>query len=57
MKEILLIGTLALLSLIVLFSLTLLWASDPWGMQWYKHRCRCHEQETNDYEPPREMIW
>ena len=55
MKEIALIGTLALLSLIVLMTLLIIWTSDPWGVNWYKHRCKCHEEEQ-DYVPATE-IW
>ena len=45
MKEIVLIGTLALMSLIILMVLLIIWSSDPWGISWHQHRCKCHEQK------------
>jgi hypothetical protein len=50
------IGTLALLSLIVLFTLVIIWSWDPWGLNWEHHRCHCHDEVQDDYIPAKE-IW
>ena len=51
MKEVILVGAMAVFSLSTLLVLIMLWSWDPLAE---KNRCRCTEHEAHMYMPPKE---